>query len=148
VEPAPEGARIVAERMAATALAWLDTLTDEQRAVAVGPGPDADAVRDAERRRWFYTPTDHGGLTLHAQRPAQQRRAMALLGAGTSRPGFVAVATVMASPAEQTSLTSPVARPYSKTVTGTGASMWSAARVPCRTSITARSAPSWSRAWR
>jgi hypothetical protein len=95
VEPAPEGARIVAERMAATALAWLDTLTDEQRAVAVGPGPDADAERDAERRRWFYTPTDHGGLTLHAQRPAQQRRAMALLGAGTSRPGFVAVATVM-----------------------------------------------------
>jgi Protein of unknown function (DUF3500) len=95
VEAAPEGARIVAERMAATALAWLDTLTDEQRAVAVGPGPDADAERDAERRRWFYTPTDHGGLTLHAQRPAQQRRAMALLGAGTSRPGFVSVATVM-----------------------------------------------------
>jgi Protein of unknown function (DUF3500) len=95
VEAAPEGARIVAERMAATALAWLDTLTDEQRAVAVGPGPDADAERDAERRRWFYTPTDHGGLTLHAQRPAQQRRAMALLGAGTSRPGFVAIATVM-----------------------------------------------------
>src|SRR4051794_41926248 len=81
--------------MAAAALAWLETLTDEQRAVAVGPGPDADAERDAERRRWFYTPTDHGGLTLHAQRPAQQRRAMALLGAGTSRPGFVAVATGM-----------------------------------------------------
>src|SRR3954451_11104059 len=81
--------------MAATALAWLDTLTDEQRPVAVGPGPDADAERDAERRRWFYTPTDHGGLTLQAQRPAQQRRAMALLGAGTAWPGFVAVATVM-----------------------------------------------------
>src|SRR3954452_8541445 len=81
--------------MATAALAWLETLTEEQRAVAVGPGPDADAERDAERRRWFYTPTDHGGLTLHAQRPAQQRRAMALLATGTSRPGFVAVATVM-----------------------------------------------------
>jgi hypothetical protein len=32
---------------------------------------------------------------LHAQRPGQQRRAMALLGAGISRPGFVSVATVM-----------------------------------------------------
>jgi hypothetical protein len=39
VEVAPEGARIVADRMAAAALAWLDTLTDEQRAVAVGAGP-------------------------------------------------------------------------------------------------------------
>jgi hypothetical protein len=95
VEPAPDGARVVAERMAAAALAWLDTLTDEQRAVAVGAGPDAGAERDAERRRWFYTPTDHGGLTLHAQRPAQQRRAMALLATGTSRAGFVSVATVM-----------------------------------------------------
>src|SRR4051812_21351520 len=95
MEPAPNGARVVAERMAAAALAWLDTLTNEQRAVAVGVGPDAGADRDAERRRWFYTPTDHGGLTLHAQRPAQQRRAMALLATGTSRAGFVSVATVI-----------------------------------------------------
>ncbi len=95
MEPAPDGARVVAERMSAAALAWLDTLADEQRSVAVGAGPDADAERDGERRRWFYTPTDHGGLTLHAQRPAQQRLAMALLGSGTSRPGFVSAATVM-----------------------------------------------------
>ena len=81
--------------MSAAALAWLDTLTDEQRAVAVGAGPEADAERDGERRRWFYTPTDHGGLTLHAQRPAQQRLAMALLGTGTSQAGFVSAATVM-----------------------------------------------------
>src|SRR3954469_17289094 len=81
--------------MSAAALAWLETLTPYQRAEATGTGPDADPERDAERRRWFYTPTDHGGLTLHAQRRAQQRRAMALLATGTSRPGFVAVATVM-----------------------------------------------------
>ena len=81
--------------MSTAALAWLDTLTGEQRAVAVGPGPDPDAERDAERRRWFYTPTDHGGLTVHAQRPAQQRLAMALLGTGTSEAGFVSAATVM-----------------------------------------------------
>jgi hypothetical protein len=95
VEPASDGARVVAERMATAALNWLDTLSDEQRGAAVGAGPDADGERDAERRRWFYTPTDHGGLTLHAQAPAQQRLAMALLGAGTSRAGFVSAATVM-----------------------------------------------------
>jgi hypothetical protein len=81
--------------MSAAALAWLETLTDAQRSAAVGAGPDADADRDAERRRWFYTPTDHGGLTLHEQRPAQQRRVMALLGTGTSRAGYVSAATVM-----------------------------------------------------
>ena len=95
MEPAPEGARIVAERMAADRAGLARHPHRRAASVAVGPGPDADGERDAERRRWFYTPTDHGGLTLNAQRPAQQRRAMALLGAGTSRPGFVAVATVM-----------------------------------------------------
>jgi hypothetical protein len=95
VEPASDGAKAVAERMSAAALAWIETLTDEQRAVGVWTGPDADPERDGERRRWFYTPTDHGGLTLHQQRPAQQRRAMALLGSGTSRAGYVSAATVM-----------------------------------------------------
>jgi len=95
VQPASDGARVVAERMSAAAQAWLETLDDQQRAVAVGAGPHPDAEHDAERRRWFYTPTDHGGLTLHQQRPAQQRRAMALLGTGTSRAGYVSAATVM-----------------------------------------------------
>jgi hypothetical protein len=95
VQPASDGARVVAERMSTAALAWIETLTDEQRAVGVWAGPHPDAERDAERRRWFYTPTDHGGLTLHQQRPAQQRRAMALLGTGTSRAGYVSAATVM-----------------------------------------------------
>jgi uncharacterized protein DUF3500 len=81
--------------MSAAAQAWLETLTPDQRAEATGTGPDADPERDAERRRWFYTPTDHGGLTLHAQRPAQQRLAMALLSTGTSRAGYVSAATVM-----------------------------------------------------
>jgi len=81
--------------MSAAALAWIETLTDEQRSVGLWAGPHPDAERDAERRRWFYTPTDHGGLTLHQQRPAQQRRAMALLGTGTSRAGYVSAATVM-----------------------------------------------------
>jgi Protein of unknown function (DUF3500) len=87
-------ARVVGDRMADAARAWLDSLNAEQRSVAAGatPGPDAS---DAERRRWFYTPTDHGGLTVHAQRPGQQRLGMALVATGLSTAGYVTVATVM-----------------------------------------------------
>jgi hypothetical protein len=81
--------------MATAALAWLDTLTPEQREIATGAVPAADAQSDAERRRWFYTPTDHGGLTVHQQRPAQQRRAMQLVASGLSQAGYVTAATVM-----------------------------------------------------
>jgi hypothetical protein len=87
-------ARAVAERMAEAARTWLDSLTADQRAVAVGAVPTNDAT-DAERRRWFYTPTDHGGLTVHQQRPAQQRAAMRLVATGLSAPGYVTVATTM-----------------------------------------------------
>ncbi len=87
-------ARAVADRMAEAARTWLDSLTPEQHAVATGAVPAADAS-DAERRRWFYTPTDHGGLTVHQQRPAQQRGAMRLVATGLSTPGYVTVATTM-----------------------------------------------------
>src|SRR4051812_50021337 len=79
-------AREVARRMAEAATAWLDGLEAQQRRVAVGAVP-ADGASDAERRRWFYTPTDHGGLTFHAQRPAQQRAGMRLVPSGVSPPG-------------------------------------------------------------
>ena len=78
-------AREAAGRMAAAAAAWLDALDPAQRAVATGGAPSADAESDAERRRWFYTPTDHGGLTLGAQRPAQQRLAHRLVAVGAFR---------------------------------------------------------------
>lgn len=84
-----------AERMAAAAAAWLDSLSPDQRAAGTGAVPSPDAGSDAERRRWFYTPTDHGGLTLHEQRPAQQRLTMALVATGLSRAGYVTAATVM-----------------------------------------------------
>jgi Protein of unknown function (DUF3500) len=77
------GARLaVAARMAAAAADWLAALDPEQRAVAAGRAPSADGAADAERRRWFYTPTDHGGLPLAAQRPAQQRLALRLVASG------------------------------------------------------------------
>jgi hypothetical protein len=88
-------AREVAARMAAAAAAWLDALDPAQRAAATGDVPSPDAGTDAERRRWFYTPTDHGGLPLNAQRPAQQRLAHQLVASGLSVPGYVTVATIV-----------------------------------------------------
>jgi hypothetical protein len=87
-------ARAVADAMSDAALQWLAGLDADQRRVAVGSAPAHDAS-DAERRRWFYTPTDHGGLTVHAQRPAQQRAAMRLVASGLSTAGYVTVATTM-----------------------------------------------------
>ena len=86
--------RQVAAIMAEAARSWLDMLTPDQREIALGH-PPSDAATDGERRRWFYTPTDHGGLTVHQQRPAQQRAAMRLVATGLSRPGYVTVATIM-----------------------------------------------------
>src|SRR6476469_9288437 len=88
-------ARELADRMAAAARLWLESLRPEQLRVATGAAPAADPGSDAERRRWFYTPTDHGGLTVHEQRPAQQRAAMRLVASGLSTPAYVTVATVM-----------------------------------------------------
>ncbi|MBB2987461.1 DUF3500 domain-containing protein [Terracoccus luteus] len=86
--------RGVAAAMADAARAWLDGLDEAQRRKAQGAAP-ADDATDDERRRWFYTPTDHGGLTLHEQRPRQQRGAMRLVASGLSTAGYVTVATTM-----------------------------------------------------
>jgi hypothetical protein len=87
--------REAASRMAGAAAAWLDALEPAQRAEATGGAPSPDAESDAERRRWFYTPTDHGGLTLGAQRPAQQRLAYQLVASGLSVAGYNTVATIV-----------------------------------------------------
>jgi len=87
--------RETADRMAEAARAWLDLLDPDQRRTATGAVPATDDATDAERRRWFYTPTDHGGLTVHQQRPAQQRAAMRLVASGLSTAAYVTVATVM-----------------------------------------------------
>jgi hypothetical protein len=86
--------REVAERMAAAARAWLDTLDSEQRSISRGAVP-TDDVSDNERRRWFYTPTDHGGLTIHQQRPSQQQMAMRLVSTGLSPAAYVTVAMII-----------------------------------------------------
>ena len=86
--------REVADLMAEAARGWLESLDAEQRMIGQGVVPAAD-VSDNERRRWFYTPTDHGGLTIHQQGPAQQRAAMRLVSTGLSPAAYVTVATII-----------------------------------------------------
>lgn len=80
----------ICAQMAAIAGELLAALDDEQRAVVQWPFPSQD-----ERERWFYTPTDHGGLTLHGLSPDRQRLVMRLVDSVMSRPGYVTVSTVM-----------------------------------------------------
>ena len=88
-------ARDVADRMAAAATTWLDALDAAQKSSAHWPAPGSDTETEAERLRWYYTPTDHGGLPIGAMRPHQQRLAMQLVASGLSTPGYVTVATVL-----------------------------------------------------
>jgi hypothetical protein len=84
------GARTAADRMTTAARGWLASLDDEQLAQAAWPWEP-----DGERLRWFYTPTDHGGLPLRDMRPVQQSLAMQLVATGLSRAGYVTVSTIM-----------------------------------------------------
>jgi hypothetical protein len=86
--------RDVAEAMSSAATAWLSSLAPHQSAEAHW-GTPGDAEAEAERLRWYYTPTDHGGLPLGRQRPAQQSLAMQLVATGLSTAGYVTVCTVM-----------------------------------------------------
>ena len=86
--------REVAEAMSSAASAWLSSLEPDQTALAQWGTPGDDEA-EAERLQWFYTPTDHGGLPLGRQRPAQQSLAMQLVASGLSTAGYVTVCTVM-----------------------------------------------------
>ena len=90
----PATPRTVASAMAEAAAAWVDGLDDEQRPTGVWAWPGSNAA-DIERLRWYYTPTDHGGLTIHQQRPHQQRAAMRLLATGLSEAAYVSASTIM-----------------------------------------------------
>lgn len=83
-------ARVVAERMALAASMFLEALTPDQRRRANYAFPS-----DGERQRWFYTPTDHGGLPLGQMTPAQQQRAHQLVASGLSRAGYVVASTII-----------------------------------------------------
>jgi hypothetical protein len=80
----------VAARMTDAALVFLAALDEPQRSQAAWGFPSDD-----ERRRWFYSPTDHGGLALSSMTPAQQRLTMKLLRTGVSKAGYVTVSTII-----------------------------------------------------
>lgn len=82
--------RELAERMGEVAHELVAKLTPDQRRAAQWPFPS-----DEERLRWFYTPTDHGGLAIAEMTATQQRQTMKLLSTGLSRAGYVTAATVM-----------------------------------------------------
>ncbi|GAB2552774.1 DUF3500 domain-containing protein [Nocardia heshunensis] len=92
MSPTDEAA--VAAAMAKAAESWLNSLTGGQRSAARYASPLLPES-DRERLRWFYTPTDHGGLALREQTPSQQSLAMQLVATGLSEGGYATVATVM-----------------------------------------------------
>ena len=79
-----------AEAMATAAGRWLELLEDSQRQRAVAGFPG-----EPERSRWFYVPTDHGGLALADCTPPQRQAALRLLATGLSLAGYNLAAAVM-----------------------------------------------------
>jgi len=80
----------VREAMAAAAADWLASLDPAQRAKACFGFP-----ADDERSRWYYTPTERGGLPLAEMGPVSQRLAHRLVASGLSEGGYATAATVM-----------------------------------------------------
>jgi hypothetical protein len=68
----------------------LGALDDDQRAVACFGFPD-----DEERRRFYWVPTDHGGLSLRACGDTQRALIMRLLASGLSTAGFNTAAVII-----------------------------------------------------
>jgi uncharacterized protein DUF3500 len=92
VRAAVEATVVLARQVEAACGEWLTSLGPRQRAQATFAPPGQS---EQERLRWFYTPTDHGGLPLTEQRPHQQGLAMKMLATALSEPGYVTVATIM-----------------------------------------------------
>jgi hypothetical protein len=80
----------VREAMAAAAAGWLTSLAPGQLAKARFGFP-----ADDERTRWYYTPTERGGLPLAEMGPVSQRLAHRLVASGLSEGGYATAATVM-----------------------------------------------------
>lgn len=82
---------VIADELRAAAKDVLGSLNDDQRAVAQRPFEVA-----GERQRWFYTPTDHGGLLLSAMSPVHHQAVAVLIATGLSEGGYNTAQAVMA----------------------------------------------------
>lgn len=78
------------KRMRLAASAWLTSLGPDQREQATFA-----ADNDDERRRFFYTPIERGGLPLLEMDPRQRQLATALLASGLSTGGYNTATTVI-----------------------------------------------------
>ncbi|MGB0580243.1 MAG: DUF3500 domain-containing protein [Limisphaerales bacterium] len=79
----------VAAEMALAATDFLDSLTEEQRKIAVFE------LKDDERQNWHFIPKDRNGLTLKKMQPHQQQLGYALLATAMSSKGFSKALRVM-----------------------------------------------------
>ncbi|MEM7043049.1 MAG: DUF3500 domain-containing protein [Pseudomonadota bacterium] len=84
------GKDLIATEMIEAASRLIDTLDPQQAKVACRIFPD-----DKERKLWFYTPTDHGGLPLASMSPTQHRLVHKLVATGLSKAGYVTAAAIM-----------------------------------------------------
>ncbi|MFJ4561592.1 DUF3500 domain-containing protein [Streptomyces massasporeus] len=89
-----EARKKTAAAMADAATAWLNALNHNQLSLAAYASP-LDLGAETERLRWFFTPTEHGGLALRDQDAHQQSLAMQMVASGLSTGSFSIVATVM-----------------------------------------------------
>ena len=89
-ETTTPAAHVWRQQMAEEAERLIDSLDDAQRKLALWPFP-----ADEERRLWFYTPTDHGGLTLAAMTQPQHRLLYRLVASGLSTAGYVTASTII-----------------------------------------------------
>ena len=78
-----------AETMAAAARAFKKSLDEGRRARA------SFAFSDKERRRWYYTPSNHGGLPFEAMDAIQRRLAWQLVATGLSEAGYNTAALIV-----------------------------------------------------
>jgi hypothetical protein len=81
----------VADAMRAAAEDVLGPLDADQRRIMQRPFEVA-----GERQRWFYTPTDHGGLLLSSLTPQQHQAVDVLIASGLSEGGYNTAHAVMA----------------------------------------------------
>lgn len=80
---------LVAE-MGQAVTAFVDLLSDQQKAMTL-----LDFADEAERRRWYYTPTGRPGLALADMTAEQSQAVFRMLAAGLSETGYHHVSMVM-----------------------------------------------------
>ncbi|MCW2796157.1 DUF3500 domain-containing protein [Nocardioides sp.] len=86
--------RALVGKMTGIVVELLHSLAAEQRALSQW-APLTDPDVEAERVRWFYTPTDHGGLALRDLLPQQQSLVMQLVSTALTRSAYVTLCTVL-----------------------------------------------------